>query len=123
MEESQKPLQGVFEGYIKKHKSLGGLTMFNEYTKRYFVLDLGKFEMVYYKNRKKKSKPADVPIKEILALQNMDEHSQNMNMHNAREWGFEFKVITRSRTYRFNAYSWNDREVWLRAFRRLLEYK
>jgi len=45
MDESKAPLTGVFEGYMKKYKTLTGLTLFNEYTKRYFCLDLSKFYM------------------------------------------------------------------------------
>lgn len=44
-------------------------------------------------------------------------------INDGKEWGFEFKVCTRSRTYLFNAYSWNDREVWYKAFSQLIDYK
>lgn len=40
-----------------------------------------------------------------------------------KEWEYEFKVFTRARSYILNAYSWNDREVWFKAFIKLLEYK
>ena len=66
MEETSDALSGTFEGYLKKRKTVAGFTLFSEWTKRYFILELDKFTMLYYKNRKKKGKPSVVPLREIL---------------------------------------------------------
>jgi hypothetical protein len=122
MEEGSNKLTGVFEGYLKKRKTVGGLTLFNEYTKRYFMLNLEKFEMVYFKNRKKKGKPSVIPLREMLVVHSLAENG-TIVLSGGKEWGCEFRVCTRSRTYQFNAYSWSDKEVWINAFYRLMDYK
>lgn len=68
MEEKKEGITGVFEGYLKKHKTIGGLTLFSEYTKRYFLLNMEKFSMYYFKNRKKKGKASMVPMRELLSI-------------------------------------------------------
>lgn len=123
MEEKSDSLTGVFEGYLKKHKAVGGLTLFNEWTKRYFVLNLDSFTMVYYKNRKKKGKANPVPLREMLRLSKPEGEVGEGPVVGGKEWGYEFEVLTRSRNFRFNAYSWNDREVWHKAFTKLMDYK
>lgn len=123
MEGNTESLAGVFEGYLKKRKTVGGLTLFTEWTKRYFVLNLDTFTMVYYKNRKKKGKPSVVPLREMLLVYRQDSEQQDNKLNTGKEWGFEFEVFTRSRHFLFNAYSWNDREVWFKAFIRLMDYK
>jgi len=123
MEQNSGKLVGLFEGYLKKHKNISGLTLFNEYTKRYFILSMEKFSLVYYKNRKKKGVPATIPLRELLLVQKLGQETLDGETKVTKEWGFEFKVCTRSRTYLINAYSWNDREVWFNAFIALLDYK
>jgi hypothetical protein len=92
MEQGENKLAGLFEGYLKKHKTLAGLTLFNEYTKRYFILHLERFEMAYYKNRKKKGKPSIVPIRELLLIEKIDPEGAEGNKNSGKEWGYEFKV-------------------------------
>lgn len=123
MEEKSEGLTGVFEGYLKKHKTVAGLTLFTEWTKRYFVLNLETFTMVYYKNRKKKGKANQVPLRELLSISKPEGEGENTPVTGGKEWGYEFLVLTRSREFRFNAYSWNDKEVWYKAFIKLMDYK
>ena len=119
--EEMKPPLGIFEGYMKKRKNIAALTLFNDCNKRYFFLDLGTFSMVYFKNRKKTSKIEQIPLREILAVvKNDDSTDQEID---GKEWVFQFYLITRSRPYDLRAYSWNDREVWVKALTRILDYK
>ena len=122
MSEEEQPLKGIFEGYLKKHKNTCGLTIFVEYTKRYFCLNSPRFQLLYFKNRKKTGTPSDVPLKEILGLKKADD-KENDKINSKKEWGYEFYMWTRHRTYLFNAFSYNDREIWLDALRSLLNYK
>lgn len=117
------PLTGVFEGYLKKHKSVNSLTLFIEYNKRYFTLNLSQFRLSYFKNRKKTGRGEEIPLREVLAVQKFGEDLNITKANGKSDWGFEFYVITRSRTYRFNAYSYDDREVWFSALQNMIDYK
>jgi hypothetical protein len=117
------PVSAVFEGYLKKHKNATSLTIFIEYNKRYFSLNAKKCELIYHKNRKKSGKSSEIPLKEILAIRKRDDEEGKAKIESNTEWGYEFYVITTPRTYLFNAYSWNDREIWMKALCGMLEYK
>ena len=123
MEEKSEAFSGAFEGYLKKHKTVGGLTLFSGWTKRYFVLNLDTFTMIYYKNRKKKGKASPVPLLEMLQVNKPNSEGNEVQLSSGKEWEYEFELLTRSRNFLFNAYSWNDREVWYKALVQLMDYK
>jgi hypothetical protein len=122
MEDKNDVLGGVFEGYLKKRKTNLGYIL-SDWNKRYFVLEIGIFIMSYYKNRKKKGTKSNVPLREmVLVLKNEPEGGSTEIGKNV-EWGYEFSVVTRNRTYHFNAFSNNDREVWYTALTKIMDYK
>lgn len=123
MEETSDAVSGTFEGYLKKRKTVAGFTLFSEWTKRYFILELESFTMQYFKNRKKKGNASIVPLRELIWVLKDEPDEGTTKIGKSSEWGYEFRVVTRSRTYLFNAYSDNDREVWYRAFNKLMDYK
>ena len=43
---------GIYEGYLMKKKSNKLLEFMSDYNKRYFYLQLSKYQLIYYKNRK-----------------------------------------------------------------------
>jgi hypothetical protein len=122
MEETNEVLGGVFEGYLKKKKTNSGFIL-SDWNKRYFVLEIGNFIMNYYKNRKKKGTRSNVPLREMVLVVKSGPEGGAIEIGNNVEWGYEFMVVTRSRTYQFNAYSHNDREVWCTALTKIMDYK
>lgn len=62
-----------------------------------------------------------IPLREILGLVRVDDETSNVI--SGKEWVYQFFLVTRSRSYDLRAYSWNDREVWMKALNRLIEYK
>jgi hypothetical protein len=119
-QDSQPPV-GIFEGYMKKRKNIAALTLLGDCNKRYFYLDLSTYGMVYYKNRKKSGTPVEVPLREILAVIRVDGDTGQILA--GKEWAYQFFIVTRTRSYDLRAYSWNDREVWMKGLNRLIEYK
>jgi hypothetical protein len=120
-ETSIRPPLGIFEGYMKKRKNIAALTLISDCNKRYFYLDLSTCTLVYYKNRKKSGKVEQIPLREILGMVRMDD--ETINVISGKEWVYQFYLVTRSRSYDLRAYSWNDREVWMKALNRILDYK
>lgn len=77
--------------------------------------------MVYYKNRKKTGTPIQIPLRNLISLLRIDE--ETTDVISGKEWAYQFYLITTSRSYDLRAYSWNDREVWLKGLNKLLDYK
>lgn len=120
-DQTLQPPSGIFEGYMKKRKNIGALTLISDCNKRYFYLDLSTYVMVYYKNRKKSGTPVQIPLRKIIGLKKEDEAADAVL--SGKEWVYQFYLITTARSYDLRAYSWNDREVWMRSLNRVLDYK
>lgn len=116
-----QPPSGIFEGYMKKRKNIGALTLISDCNKRYFYLDLGTYILVYYKNRKKSGTPIQIPLRKIIAVKKEDDDTEAVI--SGKEWVYQFYLVTTARSYDLRAYSWNDREVWMRSLNRVLDYK
>ena len=56
-------------------------------------------------------------MKEIIDVQSL---SDNICTKQNREWSFGFVLTTNHRSYELQAYSLEDRNVWLKAFTRLI---
>ena len=107
------PPTGIFEGYLKKRKNIAALTLLSDSNKRYFYLDLPTYSMVYFKNRKKSGKPNEIPIRGIFAVHRID--NESTDIISGKEWAYQFILVTRERVFELRAYSWNDREVWIKG--------
>ena len=107
------PPTGIFEGYLKKRKNNSALHLISDTNKRYFYLDLSTYSMVYYKNRKKSGKPSPIPIRGVFSLHRIDDDTTHVIA--GKEWAYMFVLMTRERVYELKAYSWNDREVWIKG--------
>ncbi|CAI2360801.1 unnamed protein product [Moneuplotes crassus] len=110
---------GIFEGYLKKRKNIGALTLISDSNKRYFLLDLPTYSLVYFKNRKK-GKKNTIPLQRILFVSKLGDNDEVIS---GKEWSYPFRIITTERQYDFRAFSFKDREVWVSGFEKILEYK
>ena len=73
------------------------------------------------KTGNKTGKVVEILLETILLVQKVDD--QTSDIISGKEWAYLFRIITRDRQYDFRAFSWNDREIWLKGFERLLDYK
>jgi hypothetical protein len=122
MDATNDVLSGVFEGYLKKKKTNLGYIM-SDWNKRYFVLEIGIFIMSYFKNRKKKGFKSSIPLREMVLVLKDEPEGGSTEIGKNVEWGYEFSLVTRNRTYHFNAFSNSDREVWYTGLMKIMNYK
>lgn len=118
-EQRIQPPSGIYEGYLMKKKTDSKLNFFGDTNKRYFSLNLSKYELMYYSNRKKKGKPNIIPMREIIEAKKVDES----DTERIGTWTNKFILSTNRRNYELRSYSCIDRDAWLKAFNRLIQYK
>ena len=77
----------------------------------------------YYITRieNKSGKANEIPLFNILAVDSVDDHTSDVI--SGKEWAYQFRVVTKERPYEFRAFSWSDRDIWMKGFKRLLDYK
>ena len=63
-----KPV-GIFEGYLMKRKSYTSISLFQEWNKRYFYLNLSKYNLIYWENRRRTGKQTHISLRELIDVQ------------------------------------------------------
>lgn len=108
----------VIEGWLKKKKSSGSKNFFSKFTKRWFNLDVKNAVFSYSSAKNKKSKKL-IPLRELINVETEQVHEGSQ----VKEWGHEFTVITQERVYHLFCQTKEDKDMWVEAFKALVEYK
>jgi hypothetical protein len=107
----------MIEGWLKKKKSDSRKHFFSNFTKRWFTLDIKNALFSYSSAQNKKSKK-DIPLREFVDVKELD-----FSETQPKDWGYEFCVITKDRTYQLFAQTEEFKKMWVKAFQTILELK
>ena len=115
---SKKSKKTIIEGWLKKKKSESSLKFFSGFTKRWFALDIVNAIFTYATGKGKNCNKV-IPLRDIVDL----EANNDYGKREPKEWEYDFKVITKDRSYHLFAPNKAEKEMWVHAFNTILKYK
>ena len=117
------------QGYLKKETKSIGIMFKKSWQLKYCILDLQKFEFRYAKNPTEDyttvpmNSVIDVIVEDDPKPRNADKSVFSLTRKDQSIEGFNFNVICHARSYRMQASTKVEQQMWVRAFSVMFELR